>query len=245
MATGTRGRRSAERLAETFARIARHLQAQGTPEATQAAITRTAVEVVPRSRHAAISVARARGRFETVAPTGDVPVRVDALQYATGQGPCLDALRRHRTYLSDDLAAERRWPDFGPRAVDETGVRSMMSFQLFVDHDTIGALNLYSPAAAAFDEHDLLVGEVLGAHAALAVVAARVQRRVEQLDSALESNRRIGIAVGILMSRYRVPSERAMDELRRASRYLNRKLHDVADHVVQTGDLPERGDRPG
>jgi GAF domain-containing protein len=242
MASGTFGRQSAERLAGTFARIARDLQSRTTPEETLAAVTRTAVEVVPGAQHAAISIAGLRGRFESVAPTDDVPVRVDAIQNETGQGPCLDALRRHRTFLTDDLALEDRWPEFSARAAADTGVRSMLAFRLFVEDDTIGALNLYSPAVGAFDEHDLLVGEVLAAHAAIAVSAARVLRRTGELDEALASNRLIGVAVGIIMTRQQLRSEEALERLKRSSRYLNRKLHDVAAHVVETGALPDRGD---
>ena len=232
MASGTFGRQSAERLAGTFARIARDLQSRTSPEETLAAVTRTAVEVVPSARYATISIVGLRGRFESVAPTDDVPVRVDAIQNETGQGPCLDALRRHRTYQTDDLALELRWPDFSARAVAETGVHSMLSFRLFVEDDTIGALNLSSPDIAAFDDHDLLIGEVLGAHAAIAVSAARLLRRTEELDEALASNRMIGMAVGIIMTRHRLRSEQALDQLRRSSRYLNRKLHDIAAEVA-------------
>jgi GAF domain-containing protein len=245
MASGTFGRQGAERLAGTFARIARDLQSRTTPEETLAAVTRTAVEVVPGARYATISIIGSRGRFESVAPTDDVPERIDTIQNETGQGPCLDALRQHRIYRTDDLALELRWPDFSARAVAETGVRSMLSFRLFVEDDTIGALNLSSPAVAAFDEYDLMIGEVLGAHAAIAVAAARLQRRTEELNAALESNRLIGIAVGIVMTRHHVGREQALDRLRRSSRYLNRKLRDVADHVVETGALPDRGDPAG
>jgi hypothetical protein len=86
---------------------------------------------------------------KTVAPTDVVPTLVDAIQYETGEGPCLTAIYEHATYLIDDLADDRRWPVCsGRRAVEETGVRCMLSFRLFLRSDTIGALNLYSRRAA-------------------------------------------------------------------------------------------------
>lgn len=67
---------------------------------------------------------------------------MDRIQYATGQGPCLDAIREHRVFVPEDLLAERRWPLFSARAVAETGVRSILSFRLFLQQDTLGSLNL-------------------------------------------------------------------------------------------------------
>ncbi|MFI5841472.1 hypothetical protein ACIA8K_17380 [Catenuloplanes sp. NPDC051500] len=42
-----------------------------------------------------------------------------------------------------DTRIDRRWPDFSSRAA-HLGVGSMLSLQLHVADDTIGALNLYA-----------------------------------------------------------------------------------------------------
>lgn len=57
------------------------------------------------------------------------------------------------------------------------------------------------------------------------------------LERALTSNRQIGVAIGILMALHKVTSDRAFLLLREASNKSNRKLRDVADHVVLTGSL--------
>jgi GAF domain-containing protein len=226
-------------LAGVFAEIARELEAEASPEKTQDRITRAAVATVEGCDHAAISIVRRRGGIETVAATDDVPTQVDAIQYDTGQGPCLGAISEHETYMIDDLALDARWPTFGRRAADETGVRSMLSFRLFVRGDTIGALNLYSRRPGAFTDHAWAVGTVLAAHAAIALSAAREHERAEQLEDALRSNREIGIAIGVLMARSGVTEDRAFALLRQASQHLHRKLRDVAAGVVHTGELPE------
>ncbi len=226
-------------LAVVFADIARQLQTEDSPEKVQQQITRAAVDTVQGCDHAAISLVRRHGGIETVAATDDVPPRVDAIQYEVGQGPCVDAIDEQDTYLIDDLAADQRWPSFSHRAAEETGVRSMLSLRLFVDTDTIGALNLYSRKADAFDEHACAVGAVLAAHAAIAVQAARDRARAEQLEQAVQSNREIGMALGVIMARGRLTREEAFAVLRRASQHLNRKLRDVATEVVDTGQLPE------
>jgi GAF domain-containing protein len=231
-------------LAEVFAEIARQLEAQTSPERTQNRVTRAAVATVDGCEHAAISIVRRRGGIETVAATDDVPPRVDAIQYDTGQGPCLNAIAEHVTYVIDDLAEDDRWPLFSRRAVEETGVRSMLSFRLFLQGDTMGALNLYSRRPAAFDEHTRAVGTVLAAHAAVALSAARSRERAVELQDALGSNREIGMAMGILMGRSGVTQDEAFALLRRASQQLHRKLREVAAEVVDTGALPGRTLRP-
>ena len=233
-----------DNLAEVFADIARQLQEEGSPEKVLDRVTRAAVETVEGCNHAAISVVRRRGGIETVAPTDDVPSQVDAIQYEVGQGPCLNAIEEHETFLIDDLSADERWPPFSHRAARETGVRSMLTFRLFVEGDTIGALNLYSRKVEAFDEHARAVGTILATHAALGVRAAQDKERAEHLDEALRSNREIGVAMGVLMARGQMTQDEAFTVLRRASQHLNRKLRDVAAQVVETGLLPDRSGSP-
>jgi DNA-binding response OmpR family regulator len=61
---------------------------------------------------------------------------------------------------------------------------------------------------------------------------------VGQLRQALQSNRTIGTAVGIVMARYELDRERAFQVMVRTSQQSNRKLHDLATEVVTTGSLP-------
>jgi len=216
------------------------MQAETSPELTQERITRTAVGAIDGCDHASISIIRRRGGVQTVASTDDVPERVDAIQYDTGQGPCLNAMTEHETTVVDDLHSDGRWPAFSSRAARETGVRSMLSFRLFVQGDTIGALNLYSRRPAAFDLRGRAVGSILAAHAAIALTAASERQHVEQLEEALRSSREVALAMGVLMGRGGVTEEEAFAALKRASQYLNLKLREVAVRVVETGHLPER-----
>jgi GAF domain-containing protein len=233
-----------DNLAEVFADIARHLHEQSSPEEVVDRITRAAVDTVEGCDHAAISILRRHGRIETRGATDDVPPAVDAIQYEVGQGPCLDAMDEHEVFQIDDLAADERWPPFSRRAAEETGVRSMLSFRLFVEADTIGALNLYSRGVGAFDEQARSVGTILATHAALALRSAQDKERAEQLDQAVASNRVIGMAMGVLMARGRMTEQEAFSVLSRASQHLNRRLRDVASAVVETGLVPDRPQRP-
>jgi hypothetical protein len=64
------------------------------------------------------------------------------------------------------------------------------------------------------------------------------RRRIENLETALQSNRRIGVAIGILMSRHGLSEDDAFALLAKASQVTNRKLRDIAEEVVYEGDLP-------
>jgi DNA-binding response OmpR family regulator len=66
----------------------------------------------------------------------------------------------------------------------------------------------------------------------------QAETTVGQLRQALQTNRTIGTAVGIVMSRYELDPRRAFQVLVRTSQQSNRKLHDIAAEVVSTGALP-------
>lgn len=232
------GVQTSRRRLRSLAAIARELEAETSPERTRNRVTAATVAMVGGCDHAAISIVRRRGGVETVAATDEVATVVDAIQYETGEGPCLTAIYEHATYLIDDLASDQRWPVFSRRAITETGVRCMLSFRLFVQGDTLGALNLYSRRPAAFDESGRAVGTILAAHAAIAMSAARQMERVDQLEEALRSSREIGIAIGVLMNRGKIAQDEAFDRLRRSSQHLHRKLREIAADVVETGELP-------
>jgi transcriptional regulator with GAF, ATPase, and Fis domain len=237
--TGESEHHSEGHLSEVFAEVARQLEAGKGPAEVLRRITTSAVAVVPGCDHAGVSIIEWEGRIETRAATDDVPRLVDTIQYKTGQGPCLETIGQHETSVIHELARECRWPEFSRRAAELTGVSSMLSFRLFIEQGTIGALNLYSRQSHAFDEHSRAIGAVLAAHAAVAIVGSQQRERADNLESALRSSREIGIAVGILMARGFTTREQAFDLLRAASQHLNIKLRDLASAIADTGEFPK------
>ena len=219
-------------LSEIFAEVARSLRAVEGVQATLDRIVTLAVQVIDGCDHAGVSFVQGR-IVVTPAASDDVPRLVDAVQYETGEGPCLDAIREHEVFETDDLPGETRWPHFSARAARESGVVSVLSFRLFVEEDTLGALNLYSKRPAAFDADDRVVGSVFAAHAAVALSAAVKQ---QQLEDALESRDVIGQAKGILMAREEVTADEAFDMLRRGSQRLNVKLRTLAQQIAERSD---------
>jgi len=214
--------------------------ADGPPELDD--LVNLAVERVPSARWASLTVLRAR-KFRTEATTDPAATTADALQYEMGFGPCVDAVRDDSVYVSGDVAGDQRWPKWGARVHAELGVRSVLAQRLRLSGDcgVIAALNIYSEAGDAFDEHARAVGLVLATQGGLLMNAMLANDRVRNLQRALESNREIGVAVGVLMHEHRLSRTQAFDVLRAASQDSNRKLTAIASEVVDTGTLNIRG----
>jgi transcriptional regulator with GAF, ATPase, and Fis domain len=232
--TANTGTADPNQLAEDFSELARSLEEHDDPDVMLAEIIAAAVATVPGVDEGSVSVVTGRRNIGSQAPTGDLPAQVDALQEETQQGPCLDAAYEQLTVRVDDMASETRWPEFARRA-SQAGAASMLSLQLYVEGDNLGALNLYSRTPNAFDDESEQVGLLFASHAAVAYAGVRKEA---QLAQAVDSRDLIGQAKGILMERYKITPERAFLVLTRASQNSNRKLQDIATELVRHGSVP-------
>ena len=209
---------------EAIAEVARRLEAEGSAQKTLQKMVELAVATIVGCDHAGVSIINEGVR--TPAASDDVPRRVDRLQYDAGEGPCLDAIWKHDVFHTGDLRSEDRWPHFSSRAASETGVLSMLSFRLFVEQDTFGALNLYSRRAHAFDDDSRRVGQVFAAHAAIALQAAREHERVAELEEDLRGSRRETrryaqqVAVAVALQRSMLTDVPDLSPLKVAARYV-------------------------
>jgi GAF domain-containing protein len=222
-------------LAARFAALSGDLLSAPTTEVTFATVVKSATEIVPGCVHAGITLRRRRGRAETVAATDELVERLDAVQYALGEGPCLDAAFDRENVVVGDIPADRRWPRWADEA-HAAGVRSSMAIRLHDDRETLGALNLYSRDAGNFDGEAADVAVIFAAHATVAMSRSRL---ISGLRTALESRHLIGIAQGVLAVRYDISYERAFEVLHRYSNDRNVKLRDVAELVADIRDLPD------
>ncbi|SFP60881.1 ANTAR domain-containing protein [Geodermatophilus dictyosporus] len=66
---------------------------------------------------------------------------------------------------------------------------------------------------------------------------AAAREQLAGLETALQSNRRIGMALGILMALRKVDEAAAFELLRTVSSRRNRKLRLVAEDVIRTGTV--------
>jgi len=196
-------------------------------------------QVMPGSIEASISLLVA-DKATTVVYTGQLALDLDESQYGRGYGPCLHAASRGETVEVKDARTEARWSDYMANAVDR-GSLSSLSLPLG-DPANLGAgLNIYAREPAAFDEDSRRIGHRFARFAGIAVANMHAyesaRERADHLQIALESRAVIDQAKGILIERYKLTSDEAFKMLAQASMAGNRKLRDVADHLVTTGEL--------
>jgi hypothetical protein len=79
-------------------------------------------------------------------------------------------------------------------------------FQLFVEGDDLGALNLLARRPRAFTDESERIGLLFASHAAVALVQAQ---KLNHLSTALVSRDVIGRAKGVLMERYKITADQA------------------------------------
>ncbi|MGZ8747865.1 MAG: GAF and ANTAR domain-containing protein [Mycobacterium sp.] len=216
------------RLARSLGVLAVEMQAQRDSADTLRAIVASATHVVPGARWAGISLVNGK-RVTAEVPTDPIVAKLEELQNELGDGPCITALRDHLTVHIADMSAESRWPQFGREAIG-LGVHSLMSFQLFIRADNLGALNLYGAEAGCFTEESIGIGTIFAQHAAVAMMG---ENAVGHFHTALASRDVFGQAQGILMHRNNVSAIQAFAMLTHASQDTQMKLVDVARWIVQ------------
>ncbi|CAB4953649.1 unannotated protein [freshwater metagenome] len=220
---------------DELAEAAREMQDDDSPKEAMERAVQIATKIIPGCHAAGICVVHRGERIDTHAASDDLVRRIDALQHELSEGPCLDALRKDHTVVSDDLATDARWPSWGPQVVDQVGLSSSVSYRLYSTDKDLGALNLYGTEASAFTSEDIADGLALAAHVAVALAAAQ---EVEHLEHAMRGRTVIGQATGILMERFDLAPERAFSVLSRMSQQKNVKLRAIADEIVTTRKLP-------
>lgn len=222
--------------AQAFDCVARQLLDTHDMSTTLDRIVNLAVDTLDACEFAGISFVE--GRIVTSpASSSPVPEIVDRLQSETQEGPCIDAIRMHHVFITGDLAAETRWPQFSARAHHETGVSSIVSLRLFASKDTMGSLNVYSTRRNAFAETDIALGEVFATHAAVAMAASR---REQDLVVRAEHRDVLGQAKGVTMSSTGCSADAAFAVLVRQSQHENRKVFAIATDVAARADRTTR-----
>jgi len=146
-------------------------------------------------------------------------------------------VRTAKTVYVPDLATEQRWPDHIRELLRTTPVRCILALSLGIDDTPLGALTLYASHPNAFTKPLYAVACVYAEHAAVALDSARNGHHAGNLAAAVESNREIGIALGILVERHKITPDQAFDMLRIASQRTHTKLRDLASDLVRTGSL--------
>jgi GAF domain-containing protein len=226
--------------AQLFARVARELAAGGGLRATLERITGMArtltgcdsvtLWVFNRDQHPGVSAATDPAHAETHAKA----VRQIA------EGVDWDCLHTRSVVTVVDIRAETRWPDFAQLTLAYAEpFLSFLALPLSGGEGETGALVLASRQPGHFNEDLVRAGSIYAEHAWLAARCAAGEEEAGNLKLALESNRRIGIALGIVMAGRRCTDIQAFDQLREASQNRHLKLRELAEDIILTGSLPQ------
>ena len=163
---------------------------------------------------------------------------IEQLQYALGEGPCVDAYRHDWPVLEPELANPdtSRWPAFSPPAV-EAGVRAVFGFPLQVGAARLGALNLCRdrPGPLSDDQHaDALVMASVAAQTILVLQAgAPPGELANQLEQDADFHYAVNQAAGMVAAQLDVSVAQAFVRLRAYAFGNDRSLTEVAKDVVE------------
>ena len=162
---------------------------------------------------------------------------IEQLQYALGEGPCVDAYRQDWPVLEPDLVypGTPRWPAFSPPAI-EAGVRAIFGFPLQVGAVRLGALNLCRAWAGPLSDDGHADALVMADIAAQAVLVLQANAAPGQLAAALGAGADFHFVVhqaaGMVAAQLEVSIRQALVRLRGYAFGNDRPLTDVAKDVV-------------
>jgi hypothetical protein len=191
---------------------------------------------------------RRNGRLSTVAASDQTILDMDAHQYGTGEGPCVDASAEGRWFHAEALEDESRWPRFTPRA-QLLGINSILSSPLHAWKRPVGALNIYSRTPSAFASEDQKLASIFASEASIILTDAEVdvteEERSARFQRALGVRRLIAQAQGVIMEREGVSEEDAYTALRLYSQRSGQSLLSRAREVTASTRRPQPDAGPG
>jgi GAF domain-containing protein len=229
-----------------FATMARELaEADGVRPTLQHLVT-LAVTAVPCDWAAAVMAEQITAKPAAMSASSEPELfdEVARISGEAGSSPGWEAFDSGDMVHCPDLATETRYPVYAAEMLRRTPVRSVLSFGLRLQDRNLGVLTVYGRRPGSFDEDAVRRAAVLADHATVAIDAAASADRADHLEIALRRNRVTATAVGILVERLRLTPAQAFDLLRIMSQHTNRKLADLAAHLVETGELPGVDDAP-
>lgn len=222
-----------------FGYLARALSASGGTVPTLEGVARHAAELVPARWAVALVAERLTSTPPRRVATTDARV-TDVVAEILGSlrtGPRLTAFETGTVCHAQDLRTETRFGQYPRTMLQRTPVRSVLAVPLKGAGDVKGVLTLYGERAHCFGRGEVERAQDVASFAGVALAAAVAEDRVTNLEIALSSSRTIATAIGVLVERHRLTQDRAFELLRQASMHTNRKLVDVARHLVECGEL--------
>jgi GAF domain-containing protein len=233
---------TSENAAQALEQLGRLALAEHSMESILQAVVDLAKTILPGDLEASITLL-INDKPTTAVFTGQLARDCDESQYEQGYGPCLHAASTGELTEIADMQAETRWRDYVQQAA-ERGALSSLSVPLPISEGVSGALNIYArePNTSDADSRSAAVRFAPYAGVAVSNMYAYQDARnlADNLQKALDSRPVIDQAKGILMGQYKLTADQAFQVLARISMQTNRKVRDIADQLVMTGELPLR-----
>lgn len=214
-------------------------QADDDPDPT-ASLLHVVRRLIPDARWVSITSASPRGAYRTMAASDDHARVADTAQFCARQGPAITAMNTRRPVIAPQLPTDERWPQLRQLLPLLAQVAAAASLPMVRYGAGTTALNLYSDTSTDFTPLDPLQLALFE----LALAGLNHHRYSQNLRRAVLSNRRIGMALGVLMGTRRLTEQQALDTLTATSQRLNRKFNDIADEICLTGALPDSPEVP-
>lgn len=223
------------RLVRLYAAVARR---DGHPGhlARLKAICLASIDLLPVSG-AGVMLMADRAHQGTLYATDDIIARLEDLQNAAAEGPCLDSYILGRPVLEPDLAGAGRhkWPLLAASAV-EVGINALFSFPLQIDGASIGAFDLYRTSIAALTDEQVDDARLLAAMATREVLGLQAEMEpgtLPPLIADLSDDRAvIEQATGMVAAQLGADITRAAHRLREVAMDEGRSLAELARDVT-------------
>ena len=197
-------------------------------------VSELASEALPAAKFVGLTLLP-NGKPSTMVFTDAASPEIDEVQYASDNGPCLEAFRSGLVCSLPSTRNDTTWPDFS-RACVEHGILSTLSIPLGVDGQQIGAMNMYAATEDAFAGLATELALLFAAQASIVLANSKAywdaRSLSEQLSESIASRVVIEQSKGIIMGSLRCSADKAFEYLVQQSQHLNVKLRVVAQNIV-------------
>ena len=172
----------------------------------------------------------------------DGPGRIlEQVESETGQGPCTQAFVTNQVVSSRDVTTESRWPRLAA-LIQPHGVRAVLGVPVRLGGAPVGTMDVYLTEPHDWTDGECAAlsryGDVIEAALGAALAAHTAGELADQLQYALEYRIVIERGIGYLMARDHLDQVAAFNRLRQAARSSQAKIGEVADRLLDTGELP-------
>lgn len=224
-----------DHLQRLYAAVARH-DGHLSPMPRLRAICAATLELLPVTGVGVMLMAE-RAHQGTLYATDEMISRLEDLQNAAAEGPCIDSYILGRPVLSPDLAVDGvgRWPLLATAALG-AGITALFSFPLQIDGASFGALNLYRDRPGPLADEEVDDARLLAAMATrevLALQALGLPGSLPSMIADLSGDRAvIEQATGMVAAQLDADIVTAARRLREAAEKDDRPLAELAHDVV-------------